>query len=219
MKFPFSKKLKEGTPKRDRKKLRQRALSTTALALVLLAAVLVNLICTDLTDRFCEEFANQFSQGQELWEQALSWLTDKGLSFAVSLLAAAVILLVGAVSIRFIVKAVGKAYAAGAADAAHNTLFADFIRNATSKICWIVLSVVVLGKLGVNIAPIIAGLGVTGFILGFAFQESLGNLASGLMKLNSAKRRFPKGKRFFTVGGRRSAAPPQKKDAGHKISS
>ena len=31
------------------------------------------------------------------------------------------------------------------------------------------------------------------------------DLASGLMKLNSAKKRFPKGKRFFTVGGRRSA--------------
>ena len=40
---------------------------------------------------------------------------------------------------------------------------------------------VILGKLGVNVGPIIAGLGVTGFILGFAFQESLGNLASGLM--------------------------------------
>jgi len=39
----------------------------------------------------------------------------------------------------------------------------------------------VLGKLGVDIGPIVAGLGVTGFILGFAFQESLGNLASGLM--------------------------------------
>ena len=35
--------------------------------------------------------------------------------------------------------------------------------------------------LGVNVGPIVAGLGITGFILGFAFQESLGNLASGLM--------------------------------------
>jgi small conductance mechanosensitive channel len=33
----------------------------------------------------------------------------------------------------------------------------------------------------VNIAPLIAGLGVTGFIVGFAFQESLGNLAAGMM--------------------------------------
>jgi small conductance mechanosensitive channel len=39
----------------------------------------------------------------------------------------------------------------------------------------------VAGRLGVNVAPLIAGLGVTGFILGFAFQESLGNLASGMM--------------------------------------
>ena len=39
----------------------------------------------------------------------------------------------------------------------------------------------VLGRLGVNVTPLIAGLGVTGFILGFAFQESLGNLASGMM--------------------------------------
>jgi len=36
-------------------------------------------------------------------------------------------------------------------------------------------------RLGINIAPLIAGLGVTGFILGFAFQESLGNLAAGMM--------------------------------------
>ena len=62
-----------------------------------------------------------------------------------------------------------------------NTLFGNFIRNVTGKICWAVLIVVVLGKLGVDVGPIVAGLGVTGFILGFAFQESLGNLASGLM--------------------------------------
>ena len=38
-----------------------------------------------------------------------------------------------------------------------------------------------LEKVGVDVGPIIAGLGVTGFILGFAFQESLGSLAAGLM--------------------------------------
>jgi hypothetical protein len=40
---------------------------------------------------------------------------------------------------------------------------------------------IVLQRLGINIAPLVAGLGVTGFILGFAFQESLGNLAAGMM--------------------------------------
>ena len=76
MKFPFSKKLKEGTPKRDRKKLRQRALSTTALALVLLAAVLVNLICTDLTDRFDLTLDLTADRLYEVTEDSLSMLRD-----------------------------------------------------------------------------------------------------------------------------------------------
>ena len=132
----------------------------------------------DVTKTLCSEFNQQLGQGQELFQQVLAWLTDKGLSFAVSLIAALVILALGSFVIKGIVALVGKAVAKSGKG---NALFANFIRNVTAKICWIVLLVVVLEKLGVNVAPIIAGLGVTGFILGFAFQESLGNLASGLM--------------------------------------
>ena len=131
-----------------------------------------------VTDKLCSEFSKELSQGQELWNQTLTWLTDKGLSFAVRLVAAAAILLLGWFAIKLIVNAVGKAVEKGGKQ---NTLFGNFVRNVTGKICWAVLIVVVVGKLGVDIGPIIAGLGVTGFILGFAFQESLGNLASGLM--------------------------------------
>ena len=131
-----------------------------------------------VTDKLCTEFSKELSQGQELWNQTLTWLTDKGLSFAVRLVAAAAILLLGWFAIKLIVNAVGKAVEKGGKQ---NTLFGNFVRNVTGKICWAILLVVVLGKLGVDIAPIVAGLGVTGFILGFAFQESLGNLASGLM--------------------------------------
>ena len=131
-----------------------------------------------VTDKFCEELTKELSQGQELWNQTLTWLTENGLTFAIRLVAAAVILVLGWLVIRLIVGMVGKAVEKGGKK---NTLFGNFIRNVTGKICWIVLLVTVLGKLGVDIAPIVAGLGVTGFILGFAFQESLGNLASGLM--------------------------------------
>ena len=131
-----------------------------------------------VTDKICSEFTKELSQGQDLWNQALMWLTDKGLTFAVRIVAAAAILVLGWIAIRLIVGAVGKAVEKGGKQ---NTLFGNFVRNATGKICWAVLIVVILGKLGVNVGPIIAGLGVTGFILGFAFQESLGNLASGLM--------------------------------------
>lgn len=131
-----------------------------------------------MADRLREGFSNELSQGQELWDQALAWLTDKGLSFAVSIVASAVILVLGWFAIKLIVGMVGKAVEKGGKT---NTLFGNFIRNVTGKICWAILIVVVLGKLGVDVGPIVAGLGVTGFILGFAFQESLGNLASGLM--------------------------------------
>ena len=110
--------------------------------------------------------------------QFVSELAAKLPEFALNLVSAVVILLVGWVAIRIVVAAVGKAVSHGRAE---RTLLAGFVRNVVSKACWAVLLVVVLGKLGVNVAPIVAGLGVTGFILGFAFQESLGNLASGLM--------------------------------------
>ena len=131
-----------------------------------------------VTDKLCSELSDELSQGRELWNQALVWLTDKGLSFAIDLVAAVAILLLGWLTIKLVVGMVGKAVEKGGKQ---KTLFGNFVRNVTGKICWIILLVVVLGKLGVNIAPIVAGLGVTGFILGFAFQESLGNLASGLM--------------------------------------
>ncbi len=129
-------------------------------------------------EKLCAEFGEHFEHEQEVLRQALNGLTDKGISFAFDFIAALIILLLGWLVTRLIVAAVGKALEKGHH---RNTLLASFVRSVTSKVCWSVLLVLVLGKLGVNVAPIIAGLGVTGFILGFAFQESLGNLASGLM--------------------------------------
>ena len=131
-----------------------------------------------LTDRLCDEFSQHLNDGQEIWNQVISWLTNQGLTFAVSLVASLVILLFGWLAIKLIVSMVDKAMKKSGRG---NTLIASFAKNVTSKVCWTTLIVIVLGRIGVDIGPIIAGLGVTGFILGFAFQESLGNLASGLM--------------------------------------
>ncbi|MBQ3747482.1 MAG: mechanosensitive ion channel family protein, partial [Kiritimatiellae bacterium] len=95
-----------------------------------------------------------------------------------NLVFALVILLVGWLVIKLVTLAVHKALMRGRAK---GRLLADFVCSVVTKACWAVLIVMVLGRLGVNVTPLIAGLGVTGFILGFAFQESLGNLASGMM--------------------------------------
>ena len=40
-----------------------------------------------------------------------------------------------------------------------------------------------LSQLGVEIGPMLAGLGIAGFVLGFGLQDTLSNFASGIMLL------------------------------------
>ena len=129
-------------------------------------------------EQICSGLGQQAEAHREVVQRVTEWLATNGISFAFDILSALLILFFGWIATKVIVALVGRAVERGRAK---NTLLAGFVRNVVSKACWAVLLVVVLGKLGVNVAPIVAGLGVTGFILGFAFQESLGNLASGLM--------------------------------------
>ena len=131
-----------------------------------------------VVDRLSDTFCSKLGAGQSALDQALAWLTEKGVAFAVDILVAVLILLAGWLVIALLNKAITKALMKRGAS---RSLLAKFVCSVVSKSCWAVLLVMVLGQLGVNVGPLIAGLGVTGFILGFAFQESLGNLASGLM--------------------------------------
>ena len=122
--------------------------------------------------------SSQLSSGQDLYQQIVTWISEKGVDFAINVISAALIFLVGWLVIRLIGAAVLRALTR---NGKKKTLFTSFVSSVVMKICWAILLVMVLGRLGVDVAPLIAGFGVTGFILGFAFQESLGNLASGMM--------------------------------------
>lgn len=116
-------------------------------------------------------------EGRAAMQQFIDWFIANAPTWAMNLAMAALTLIVGAVVIKMISAAVRKA----SEKAGRKKLFASFIASVVSKSCWTVLAIMVLGRLGVNVAPLIAGLGVTGFIVGFACQESLSNLAAGLM--------------------------------------
>ena len=120
----------------------------------------------------------QLDEGRQIASRVTEWVAEKGVEFAMNLVVAVVILLVGWLVIKAIDALVRKALLRGKAG---KTLFVNFACSVVSKACWAMLLVMVAGRLGVNVGPLIAGLGGTGFILGFAFQESLGNLASGMM--------------------------------------
>ncbi len=62
-------------------------------------------------------------------------------------------------------------------------LLREFFVSAVRKTTMIIGIVVALSMLGVNIGPLIAGIGAAGFIIGFALQGTLSNFAAGLMIL------------------------------------
>ncbi|NIA02814.1 MAG: mechanosensitive ion channel [Planctomycetia bacterium] len=64
-----------------------------------------------------------------------------------------------------------------------STLLKDFFVSMASKAIMLVGILIVLTQFGVKIGPALAGLGILGFIVGFALQETLSNFASGLMIL------------------------------------
>ena len=118
------------------------------------------------------------AEGREALKQATSWLTENGLDLAVNVLSAVLILLIGGLLVKGIVAAVRKSLSKAKRV---DELLRTFICSVVSKTCWAILFVIALGRLGVDVGPLVASLGVTGVVLGFAFKESLGSLASGLM--------------------------------------
>ena len=123
-------------------------------------------------------FAAEVDQGRQMLDVAAKWIAENGISFLVNMLVSLLLLFLGALAIRMLTAATKRAlHRSGRV----NSLLENFLCSVVGKTAWVLLLMVVVQRLGVNIAPLIAGLGVTGFIVGFAFQESLGNLASGMM--------------------------------------
>ena len=62
-------------------------------------------------------------------------------------------------------------------------LLKNMLASIASKIVFLMGILVALSQIGVSLAPVLAGLGVVGFIVGFALQDTLGNFAAGIMIL------------------------------------
>ncbi len=133
---------------------------------------------TGMNDVVMKELNEHLGYGQELWNQAVAWVAEHGVGFVMNLIAAVLILLVGMLAIRLVKKAVATALSRVSK---MSRLLSDFLVSVVSKTCWVVLALLVMQRVGINVGPLIAGLGVTGFIVGFAFQETLGSFASGMM--------------------------------------
>jgi small conductance mechanosensitive channel len=62
-------------------------------------------------------------------------------------------------------------------------LLKDILVSASGGLVMFVGILVALSQIGISLGPALAGLGVAGFIVGFALQDTLGNFAAGGMIL------------------------------------
>ena len=135
-------------------------------------------VAAQVTSQVVGSLGEQAEQGKQVLQQGLGWLAQNGVSFICNILAAVAILFVGGLIVKFLVAGIRKALSKSKRV---DVLLRTFICSVASKVGWAILLVVALGRLGVDVAPLVASLGVTGVVLGFAFKESLGSLAAGLM--------------------------------------
>lgn len=64
-----------------------------------------------------------------------------------------------------------------------SVLMQDMLMSLVSRLIMLMGVLVALAQVGVSLGPVLAGLGVAGFVIGFALQDTLGNFAAGMMIL------------------------------------
>ena len=64
-----------------------------------------------------------------------------------------------------------------------SSLAKDFFIKMAGRLVMLFGFIIAIAQLGVEVGPLLAGLGIAGFIVGFALQDTLSNFASGLMIL------------------------------------
>lgn len=114
-------------------------------------------------------------------KSAADWVRENGPDVLIKLLVIAVILTIFKILANIAGKMARKAVNASKLNI--SSLLKDFFVSVASKAVFVIGILVALSQLGVQIAPLLAGLGVAGFIVGFALQDTLSNFASGLMIL------------------------------------
>ena len=64
-----------------------------------------------------------------------------------------------------------------------SSLGREFFVKSTGRLIMLIGLIIAIAQLGIEIGPLLAGLGIAGFVVGFALQDTLSNFASGLMIL------------------------------------
>lgn len=116
-------------------------------------------------------------------QHAYEWLISPtgGIQIGFNVLKFIAVLIVAKIAARVLGSVVAAALSASKLKV--SSLLREFFVNTTRKVVFLVGLVMALDELGLDVAPLIMGLGVAGFVIGFALQDSLSNFAAGVMIL------------------------------------
>ncbi len=110
-------------------------------------------------------------------EDFLNNLLAKATDLGLKLLAAVLVLVIGRVLIKWVVKILGKTQFAKRTDATVVRVMMNFITSAL----YVLLIVTIVSILGVPMASLVAVIASAGVAIGLALQGALSNLAGGIM--------------------------------------
>jgi small conductance mechanosensitive channel len=152
--------------------LEQRDLETSAYAKLLVTAT--GELGTNILDP--EVVGGLFSDGMDV---VSDWFAANGGALALTAFTAIFVLLITWVFSRVGRRAIGRVLDS---DRVKTTgLLKKLITGIASKVIWLLGFLVLLSVLGIDVGPALAGVGIAGFVIGFALQDSLANFAAGLM--------------------------------------
>jgi small conductance mechanosensitive channel len=154
--------------------MKDRGLDTTAYTQLLIEST------GELTeDIFQTKVAVGLLQG---WlSSAKDWLIENGPRWVFKLIVFVLILVTFKFLAGIVKRLVRKAVAASKLDLSQ--LLRNQIVFFAGKVVMFLGLLVALSQLGIQLGPVLAGLGIAGFVVGFALQDTLSNFAAGMMIL------------------------------------
>jgi small conductance mechanosensitive channel len=114
-------------------------------------------------------------------KNSMDWLVKSGPGYLVKFLLFIIIIFIAVFVARIVRMGLDKAL--NAPNLKLSKLAHHMIVSTSSKLIILFGILIALSQWGISLGPLLAGLGIAGFIVGFALQGILGNFASGIMIL------------------------------------
>ncbi len=116
---------------------------------------------------------------EDRWKQFREWLGDNSGGILVKTATVLLVFFIFGILARLARRVANKAL--GASRVETTELLRRLLVGMASTFIWLLGFLMILSVLGVDLGPMLAGLGIAGFVLGFALQDTLSNFAAGLM--------------------------------------